>query len=285
MCAGQGTKIITFLRRTPTLVPGVLLLLFVLVPALFGPLVVDVRQSGVLADEPNLPPSWAHPLGTQSEGRDVLALLIVGTPATLKIGLIGGGVGLALGAILGLLSGYLGGRLDAAIRSIVDVGLTIPALAILILIAASFRMVTLEMMGLVVASTSWMHPTRVIRSQVLSLRERGFVQLAKLSGLGDVAIIFGELLPNLFPFLAASFVNAVSTAFLASIGLEVLGLGSQQTQSLGVVIYYAIYYSAVWRGIWWWWVPPIMILVALFVGLFLVSVALDELTNPRLRRV
>jgi peptide/nickel transport system permease protein len=165
----------------------------------------------------------------------------------------------------------------------VDVALTIPALAILILIAATFRGLSISMMGLVVALTSWMQTTRVIRSQVLSLRERSFVQMAKLSGLNDLYIVFREILPNIIPFVAASFVDAVATAILSSIGLEILGLGSQQNQTLGNTIYYSIYYSALWRGIWWWWLPPVIILIAIFLGLFLVSTALDEYSNPRLR--
>lgn len=284
------TEVITsqekgILSRFPTLVPGAVLILVVLIPSLFGQFFINREGAEVLAFDPNLPPSLAHPLGTQSEGRDVLTVVILGTPRTLEIGLIGGGVAVLLGMLLGMISGYVGGAVDAFVRSIVDIGLTIPSLALLIMIAASFPVVTVVMMGLVVASTSWMHPTRVIRSQILSLKEREFVKLTKLSGVGPLHIIFLELMPNLIPFLAASFVNSVSTAILASIGLEVLGLGSQQTITLGTTIYYAIFYSAMWRGLWWWWLPPIIILVMLFIGLFLVSMALDEFANPRLRRV
>jgi peptide/nickel transport system permease protein len=278
-----GRNRISFVRRVPTLVPGIVLILIVVLPGVFGGFFVDLDLHKVFATEPNLPPSLEHPLGTQSEGRDVLALLIVGAPATLKIGLIGGAVGVAIGVALGLVAGYFGGPLDSAIRTIVDVGLTIPPMAILIMIAASFPVVTLTMMGLVIASTSWMFPTRVIRSQVLSLRERDFVRMAKLSGVGNFYIIFRELMPNLLPILVASFVSEVSVAILASIGLEVLGLGSR-IQTLGTTIYFAIYYAAMWRGLWWWWLPPILILIAVFMGLFLLSIALDEIANPRLRR-
>lgn len=271
--------------RYPTLLPGAILVLLVILPSLLGQLIFDRAKSRVMAAEPNQPPSVEHPLGTQSEGRDVLTVLLIGTPITLEIGLIGGGVAVTIGTLLGMVSGYVGGAIDATIRNTVDIGLTIPALAVLIMIAASFPVVTPAMMGLVVASTSWMHPTRVIRSQVLSLKEREFVKLTKLSGVSALHIIFLELMPNLIPFLAAGFVNSVSTAILASIGLEVLGLGSQQTLTLGTTIYYAIFYSAMWRGLWWWWIPPIAILIILFVGLFLLSMALDEFANPRLRRV
>jgi peptide/nickel transport system permease protein len=122
----------------------------------------------------------------------------------------------------------------------------------------------------------------VIRSQVLSIRTRGYVRMAKLSGIGDLRIIFTELLPNLIPLITAAAVNAVAVSILASIGLEVLGLGGQN-QTLGTTIYFAIYYAAMWRSLWWWWLSPVLVLVAIFLGLFLISTALDEVANPRLR--
>jgi peptide/nickel transport system permease protein len=274
----------TFSQRNPTLLIGLILLALVVVPGVLGQFITDPERYKILAGTPNMPPSSDHLLGTQSEGRDFLTVILLGTPNTLIIGLVGGGVAVVAGAILGMISGYYGGMVDGLIRNTVDVGLTIPVLAILIMIAASFPVVTPVMMGLVIALTSWMHPTRVIRSQILSLKEREFVKLIKLSGVGSLHIIFVELMPNLIPFLAANFVNSVSSAILASIGLEVLGLGSQQTPTLGNTIYFAITNSAMWRGLWWWWLSPIIILIVLFLGLFLVSTALDELSNPRLNR-
>jgi peptide/nickel transport system permease protein len=271
-------------RSIPTLLPGLILLLVIIVPTVIGQYFVPPSELRVMADNPNLPPSPKHILGTQSEGRDVLALLLKGTPGTLRMGLIGGLVGLTIGTCLGMISGYMGGRVDTSIRLLVDVALTIPSLAILIMIAASFRGLSLNMMGVVVALTSWMQSTRVIRSQVLSLRERNFIKMAMLSGMNDLYIVFREILPNLLPFIAAAFVDAVSTAILATIGLEILGLGSQQNQTLGNTIYYAIYYSAMWRGLWWWWLPPVIILISIFLSLFLLSVSLDEYSNPRLQR-
>jgi peptide/nickel transport system permease protein len=109
--------------------------------------------------------------------------------------------------------------------------------------------------------------------------------MAKLSGMNDLEVIFIELMPNLLPYLAAAFAGAVSAAILASIGLEALGLGPQNDPTLGMTIYWALYYTAVLRGLWWWWGPPIVIIVLTFIGLFLVAAGLDKIANPRLRRV
>lgn len=263
---------------------GFVLLALVLVPGLFGQFFADPDQLRLMAGGISAPPNADHPLGTQNEGRDLLTYILKGMPNTLLIGLVGGGSAVLLGTVLGMLAGYVGGPLDALVRNTVDIGLTIPPLAILIMIAASFPVVTPLIMGLVIALTSWMHPTRVIRSQVLSLREREFVLLLRLSGASPQHIVFRELLPNLIPFLAATFVNAVATALLASIGLEVLGLGSFQTPTLGNLIYFAIIGNAMWLGLWWWWLPPIVVFIVLFMGLFFVSTALDTLANPRLEQ-
>ena len=268
---------------SPMMTLGMALLALVLLPGVFGQFFTDPDQMRLLAGGINAAPTWEHPLGTQNEGRDLLTYILKGMPNTLLIGFVGGGSAVLLGTALGMLAGYLGGPLDGLIRNTVDIGLTIPPLAILIMIAASFSVVTPLMMGLVIAATSWMHPTRVIRSQVLSLREREFVLLLRLSGASPLHIIFRELLPNLIPFLAATFVNSVATAILASIGLEVLGLGSFETPTLGNLIYFAIIGNAMWLGLWWWWLPPILIFIVLFMGLFFVSTALDEIANPRLQ--
>ena len=181
--------------------------------------------------------------------------------------------------------GYFGGRTDTVIRTAADVILPIPALAILVVIASTIHTVlTVEIMALIVASLAWMYPTRTIRSQVLSIRNRAYVDIGRFSGESDLDIIFRELMPNLMPYLAASFVAAVGAGILAAIGLEALGLGPQDRPTLGMTIFWAIYYGATLRGMWWWWGPPIAVLVLVFMSLFMIAQGLDRYANPRLRR-
>lgn len=266
------------------LLSGVVILILLSLVGVVGPMVYDVERAKVGAVEPTQPPSREYPLGTEVQGRDVLALLIVGTPETLKIGLIAGIVGLLIGSVLGLVSGYFGGPQDTVIRIITDVFLTIPTLAILIVIASYIRVLSIEAMGLIIASLAWMASTRTIRSQVLTLRERRYIQLARLSGLSHAEIIFQEILPNLIPYIAATLVLTVSAGILAAIGLEVLGLGPSHLPSLGSMIFWSQFYDAVFRGLWWWFIPPIVMLVVIFVALFLVAAGLDRVSNPRLRK-
>jgi peptide/nickel transport system permease protein len=275
-----------YVRRNPDLVVGLVVVLALLLVGLIGPFFVDVRQAQPMRAVPGQPPSARYPLGTDDQGRNLLAVMVVGLPLTLKIGFLAGAVGLSIGAILGLSAGYLGGITDTVISMLVDIILTVPGLLILITIAASIKtFISVEVLALVVASLAWPRPTRTIRSQVLTLRERGYIQVARRSGVPTPEIILFQLLPNLMPYLAATFVAAVSATILASIGLEVLGLGPQNDPTIGMTIYWAINYNALLRGMWWWWMPPIIAVVLMFIGLFLISSGLDEVANPRRRRV
>lgn len=252
---------------------------------LVGSALVDIENARPLSALPDLPPSAEYPLGTDSAGRQLLPVMIAGTPLTLEIGLLAGALGFFVGTLLGFLAGYFGGLLDTIIRGAADIALTVPPLAVLVVIASVISQVlSVEIMALIVASLAWMWPTRTIRSQVLSMRERAYVDVARLSGMNNIEIIFKELLPNLLPYLAASFVGAVAAAVLAAIGLETLGLGPQSEPTLGMTIFWSIFNGAMLRGMWWWWGPPIIIIVLLFIGLFLVSAGLDELANPRARK-
>ncbi len=272
-------------RRHPQLAAGLAIVFVVLAFGPVGSLFVDTDQARVGSAAANLTPSLEHPLGTDAAGRDLMAVMVAGTPLTLRVGFLAGAVGLGIGIVLGFVAGYFRGLPDTLIRGAADVLLTVPGLLFLVVLATSLRTaVTVDMMALVVASLAWMLPTRTIRAQVLSMRERAYVQVARLSGMGDLEIIGRELLPNLLPYLAASFVSAVAAAVLASIGLEALGLGPQNDPTLGMTIYWALYYTSLLRGMWWWWAPPMVMIVLIFIGLFLVSMGLDRIANPRLWR-
>ena len=274
-----------YLRRNLSLVVGIVLLSALGLFVIIGHLVVDTSKSRPLSAPAVQAPSVAHPFGTDRQGRDLLATMVAGTPLTLRIGFIAGLLGVGIGAILGFVSAYYRGWLDAVIRGVVDIGLTVPGLLVLILIAVSLRRgLTVNQMAIIVASLAWLNPARTIRAQVLSLRERGYVELARLSGMSGPEIIVKELMPNLLPYLAATLVNSVSSAILASVGLEVLGLGPIDSPTLGMTLYWVNFNAALINGWWWWWTAPITIILVVFLGLFFLTVGLDEIANPRLRR-
>ena len=273
-----------YLRRNPALVLGLSLLLGLLLFASAGRLLVNIDDASPLSAPPFRAPSAEYPLGTDKVGRDLLAVMIVGTPLTLRVGLLAGVLGVAFASVLAFAGAYYGGLADAVIRLVVDVGLTIPSILILILIAIALRGVNPTEMSLIVAATAWLWPARTIRSQVLSLKERAYVDVARMSGMRGHEIIIRELMPNLIPFIVANLVNTTASAILATIGLEALGLGPTSHPTLGMTIYWVILHAGVLGGYWWWWLSPLVIIVLIFIALYLTSVGMDELANPRLRR-
>jgi peptide/nickel transport system permease protein len=274
---------------------GVAIIGVILFAVLLGNIFWDTTLARTATSPLNLPPIGfvnfrgqvadpAHPLGTENSGRDMLAVLIVGTPRTLGVGFIAATFGMAVGILLGFMSGFLGGWVDDVIRLATDVTITIPALLVLIVIQSVLPRIDLFTMALLISLFAWPRPTRFIRAQVLTMREMGYVQMARLSGVPTRDIMFKEMMPNLLPYLAASFIGNMQGAIVAAIGLEVLGLGPQRIPSLGVTIFFSIQAAAILRNMWWWWGLPTLILIFIFIGLLLINLGLDEVANPRLRR-
>ena len=289
------TPIKKYALRNPSLIVGLGLLFGMLFFVGIGHIVYDTEQFRPLSAPTRLGPTLSHelrdgttsayPFGTDTQGRDLLAVAILGTPLTLRIGLIAGTVAIGLGTIAAFLAAYYRGFIDGAIRSVVDVGLAMPALLILILVRINIgRELSTDELGIAIGLTSWVFPARTIRSQVLVMREQAYVELSRLSGTSGMGIIFKEMLPNLIPYITASLVGSVAGAILASIGLEAIGLGNLSDPTLGMTIYWNIQFSSITLGMWWWWLPPLAAIVIVFVSLFLISSGLDEWSNPRLRK-
>jgi peptide/nickel transport system permease protein len=264
-------------------ISGLILILICALMGVVGGLFWDTTMATVASAPVDLPPMWVeehsitqnsgvpeHPLGTENSGRDMLAVLLVGTPRSLGVGAIAAGVGMFIGVILGFSAGFIGGWTDTIIRLLTDSIITIPTLAVLIVIASLVGYLDISNMGFLLGLFLWPGPTRLLRAQVLS-------------GASTFDIMFKEMMPNLLPYLAASLTGNISGAILAATGLEVLGLGPTRIPTLGMTINYAIRTSAILRDMWWWWGIPILMLVVIFSGLFLITIGLDEIANPRLR--
>ena len=273
-----------YLMRNRSLLIGLALLLGLVLFVVIGHLTVDVSEANPLSVGSLDPPSRDLPFGSDKQGRNLYAVMVEGTPLTARLGLIAGVIGVSIGAFVGFIAGYYGGIVDDILKVLIDVGLTIPGLLILIILAMNVKGgLTVNQMTFAISVLAWLFPARIIRSQVLTLKERGYVQIARLSGLTGREVIAKELIPNLLPYLVAALVGSVSAAVLAAIGLEMLGLGPFEAPTLGMTLYWVNYNAAIINGWWWWWVPPIIIIATLFTGLFLTAVGLDELANPRLR--
>jgi peptide/nickel transport system permease protein len=234
---------------------------------------------------PEMPPSFpAHILGTDSIGRDLLFLLFISILNSLQIGLAVAGFGTIFGLLVGLISAYSGGFTDSALSTVTDIALVVPMLPVLILVSSMIRVVEISTMILILIIFSWAWTSRTIRAQTLSLKERDFVYMAKLSGMGRFEIVFREITPNMISYVGVNFFGTCFWAITAEAGLSFLGLGPQTTTTLGNMLYWAQNYSSIYKGLWWAWATPIVAISVILVALYLVNIGLDEVANPKLAR-
>ena len=294
----RWVKVTGAIQRNVLLFAGSLLILAVVLFAVAGTLIIDEERTlvgfaheeretadGSIKDvvAPRLRPSSEFWFGTDQFARDIFAYVAYGTLGTLWMGLIAGIIGIGIGTLLGFIGGYFGGWLDGVIVVLSDALITIPGLMLLITISAYLDQLTVEQLGILIGVISWMGTTRVVRAQVLTLKNRAYVEVSKFNGQRDMEIVVSELIPNLAPFIAAAFVGAVAGAILLSIGLSALGLGPQNEPSLGLMAFWFIRFGAVPQGMWWWFGPPIVVIAIFVVGLFVITAGFDQIANPRLR--
>ena len=283
---GNLTLFLRYLRRNKGLTIGLVILVALILFTVIGMMTINPKHAYPLAVATKKPPSLQYPFGTDFFGRNLYAAMVVGMWQTAVIGVVAGGIGTFIGVVLGFISAYFGGWVDSTIRTICQILTPIPVLLIQVVIAGSLdkRDVTIVTMAFIVVLLAWMGLRLVIRAQVLTMKERQFVSVAKLSGVSDMGIIFKEILPNLLPFIAAAFVGQVFSAVFASFYLAVLGLGPLREPLLGNIIWAAQLQGAFFNG--WWWLPivPSVAMILILGSLALINMGLDELANPRVRR-
>ncbi len=228
-------------------------------------------------------PQWAHPLGTNQFGQDILALTLLGLRNSLVVGLQAGILGTFIGICVGFTSGYFGGTVvDEALRTVTDAWLVIPSFPLIAVLAAFVRNLSVTELAIILGIFSWAGAARAIRAQVLMLRSMAYVDMARLSGAGHIAVIGQELLPNMYPYLGVGLASSIMGAIGSLVGLSIIGLG-QNAFSLGTLIQYGLSEGVLSIGFSQIIVVPVLILIALFVGLNLINVGLDVQFNPRLK--
>ncbi len=227
-------------------------------------------------------PSWSHPLGTTEQGSDVFSQLLVGARVSIVVGFAAAAISAVLGSVVGLTGGYFGGWTDRILDGLENWFLVIPALPLMIVLARLLDP-SLTVLIVVIGLTSWAGTGRIVRAQVLTLRERAFVERARALGASDAYIIRTHILPNTLPLIFANTVLIVAVAILSEASLSFLGLGDPTRISWGTMLENAFEAGAPSAGAWWYLIPPGLCITLLVLSVALLGYLFEEHINPRLR--
>jgi peptide/nickel transport system permease protein len=262
---------------------GMLLLLAFVLMALLAPVIApyDPRDRSFAG---GLPPSAEHWFGTTGKGYDVASQAIFGARTSLVIGLVAGAIATAISLLVAMTAGYLGGMVDEVLSFVTNLALVVPALPLMITLAAYVPGGGSEWMVIIVISiTGWAGAARLKRAQILTLRNREYIQAARMAGDGTFHVIFREIAPNMTSLIVVGFIGAVGGAIGAEAGLAFLGIGNPDTISWGTMLYWANTDGALLTGAFARLVVPGLLLALLTTALTFVNFGVDALSNPHLR--
>ncbi len=276
------------LPRSPKILAGLAMLAFFLLWSIIGPFVAPYSPNNIGLNSPvPLPPSAAHWLGTTNIQQDVFSQLLVGGGAMLLVAVVAGVIATALSVIVGVTAGYLGGLADDLLSMLANIFLVMPALPLLVILFGFLGKSgsnDVFLIGFIISITGWAWGARVLRAQTLSLRNRDYVDSARIIGERAWRIIFAEILPNLTPIVASSFLFTVLYAVGTYSAMAFLGMVTLPPNwSWGSMLFQAATNNAELSGYWWWYIPPGLLIALLGTSLVLLNFGIDEFINPRLR--
>ncbi len=268
-------------RNKAGLVGFIGLIIYILM-ATVGPILVPL-DTQVKPGQMYLPPSLQHPMGTDSEGRDIFSQIVNGASDVLFVAFLAGIITVVIATLLGTFAGFKGGWVDAAIMAVDDILLTIPQFPLLSVLSALVRLDN-PTLATIIGILSWPALARAIRSQVLSVKERDFIEAARALDLGTGHIIFTEIMPNLMSYIVISLIFAMTGAVYAQVGLVFLGFVPFESQNWGVMINLAWTRGAIFfKDSIYYILAPIIAISGFQLSAIMFSRALEEIFNPRLR--
>lgn len=279
----RGSGLLSQLTRSPSGFAGLILVVVIVAIALIGPLLVAAPDADTDAIWVG-PGVGGHVLGTNGSGQDVLAMIMRGGPPVILVGFGAAALTTVIAVAVGALAAYFRGRFDAVMLQITDIVMTIPQIVLLAVLGAFFQLNSPFALAALIGSLSWPVLMRSIRAQVLSLKEREFVEAARLLDLGTLRIVFIEIVPNMASYILINFIIAITNAIYALVGLYVLGLAPMAGNNWGIMINDgwtsgAMFNPSAMSYIF----SPVAMIVLLQLGLIMLSRSLEEILNPRLR--
>ena len=264
-------------------VAGLLILAVFIFIAVTADILAPYGEWEMGVSPPFSPPSRQHLFGTDELGRDLFSLFLYGTRVSLIVGITAALLSTVIGGVIGLTAGYVGGLVDDALMRVTDAFLSIPSIVLMIILAALLGPSFVNII-IVISVLSWPPIARIVRSQVLAVKEQPYIEAARAVGASTTRVMFRHVLPNVTPLLFANMILQVSNAILAEAALSFLGLGDPHHTSWGMILHYAEGSGALAAGYWWYVVPPGLGILLLVLSFVFIGYALDEILNPRLRR-
>lgn len=232
----------------------------------------------------NQPPSLRHILGTDGKGQDIFWVLSFSLRNSLMLAVVAAVVSRVIALLVGILSGYLGGVVDRLLMTLTDTFIVMPVFPLLLLLSSLIKnYLTPPVLGLIVGVFSWSGDARVVRSMVLSLREREFMITSKFSGMIVKEVMVGDLIPYLLPIISGGFIGSMMGAIGFEVVLSILGFVRVETPTLGSMFHWMINFQAMLLGYWWWVLTPIVTAILLFTALYTLSLSVNEYLDPRTR--
>lgn len=289
MSSSQWKDLTHWIHRDKLCRTGVLILFFFLAMAIASPLYIAVNPSlynPLTGSDPSIlgssPPSWHHWLGTDSFGRDLFSQLLEGAQIAFLVGITSALLSVLLGVLVGLLAGFYGGFVDALLMRLTDIMLTLPGLPLLIVLGAVVKQQSLWILIFLIALFGWAGVARVVRSQALSLKSRGYVELAVIGGVPHRVILFRHLLPSILPLASLYIAFGVSGAIATEAALSFLGLGDASRTSWGMMLQWAVTTEHQFRAPYWV-LPPGLCITLLSLAFYLIGKGLEQHFMPKLK--
>ena len=288
--ASQIRQIWGLVRKSTFIKLGVSIMILFGIMAVFSPIWININPEiydPIIGVDPNVHgsvgPSWKHPLGTDDIGKDLFSQLLRGSQIAFMLGMMVSVFSTIIGAAIGLIAGYYGKIWDTLLMRLADIILTLPRLPLLIVISGIFGTQSNWIILLILSLTFWPIISRVIRAQTLSLKERPFIESAKVSGVSNTRIIVKHLAPNVLPIAFYYLTVTVTGAILVEAGLSFLGFGDPSNMSWGMMLQWCFVKGYVFKAPYWM-IPPGLCISLLAFSFYLIGVGLEEMVNPRLKK-
>lgn len=282
--AGRRWEFLHFALRNKKLIIGLSIEAVFVLAAVIGPFFAPYSANEFVAP-PFLHPSAHHLLGTTYFGEDVLSVLLYSLRDSYLVGFLGAVFAGVVGLTIGFSAGWRGGWLDEVLQFITNIMIMIPSLVLLIVIGAYLKTRGALFEGVFIGVTTWPWVARAVRAQTFTLKERDFVDLARLSGKRGPSIVLKEIAPNMASYLVLVFILLFGSSMLLAVNYDFLGLGPTNGVSLGDMMNKAELWNALQLHMWWWFIPPGVVMTAIVAALLLANVGLDEVFNPKLRDI